>query len=106
MIKVSHITKVLGKPTTLNNLFYCCQSLESIDLSPLNSENVQDINSMFSYCLSLKEVNLKQIHTEKIVNLRDAFLNCKSLVNIISDGLNWGNVKNMWANCIFTETIK
>ena len=85
-----------GKPTTLNNLFKSCSSLESVDLSPLNTENVYDICSTFAQCLSLKEINLKQIHTEKISNLRDAFWDCRSLTNLISDGLNWGKVKNMW----------
>lgn len=107
LYKVKHIDLTWlagGKPYSLSNLFKSCSSLESVDLSPLNTENVNTISSMFAQCLSLKEINLKQIHTEKITYLRDAFWDCISLTNLISDGLNWGKVKNMWGTfCMYDE---
>ena len=46
-------------------MFSYCESLESIDLSSFNTNNVIDINFMFCGCESLKKENIKIKKNEK-----------------------------------------
>ena len=50
-------------------MFYGCSSLELIDLSSFNTNNVTNMSDMFSKCSSLKKSNIK------IDNKNDKLLN-------------------------------
>ena len=43
----------------MHGMFYRCSSLQSIDLSSFNTNNVKDMSCMFSFCSSLKKENVK-----------------------------------------------
>ena len=49
----------------MNGMFGGCKSLESIDLSSFNTNNVTNIFFMFSGCESLKIENIKINKNEK-----------------------------------------
>ena len=59
----------------LNN----CSSLESIDLSSFNTNNVTDMSLMFCDCESLKSIDLSSFNTNKVTDLSYMFDNCESL---------------------------
>ena len=59
-------------------MFYDCESLESIDLSSFNSNNVSDMSSMFYGCYSLKSINY--LHLILIMLL--IWVKCLVIVNL------------------------
>ena len=44
-------------------MFYECESLTSINLSNLNTQNVTDMSHMFYVCWSLTSINLSNLNT-------------------------------------------
>ena len=47
-------------------MFYDCTSLEELDLSNFNTENVEITGCMFYNCTSLKKINLSSFNTNKV----------------------------------------
>ena len=47
----------------MNSMFSGCSSLETIDLSPLNTSLVTSMEFMFGLCNSLKSIDLSVIDT-------------------------------------------
>ena len=43
----------------MNNMFYNCQSLTSLDLSGWDTSNVTDMDWMFADCKNLKTIRMK-----------------------------------------------
>ena len=57
-------------------MFYGCSSLNELNLSNFNTDNVTDMESMFSLCSSLKELNLSNFNTNKVTNMGSMFSGC------------------------------
>ena len=55
--------------TKTNCMFMWCSSLNSIDLSNFNSNNVINMASMFSGCSSLTKINLSNFNTNNVKNM-------------------------------------
>ena len=49
------------KYNSLNNMFYGCTLLSSINLSNFDTTNVTEMNNMFYACCSLNSINLSNI---------------------------------------------
>ena len=64
-------------------MFRNCYSLESIDLSNLNTSNVQTMVGMFENCGKLTSLNLSNFDTRKIRYMNSVFNNCTSLSSLI-----------------------
>jgi surface protein len=47
----------------MSYMFNGCNSLENIDLSNFNTENITSMNSMFYGCNSIKDLNLSYFIT-------------------------------------------
>ena len=60
-------------------MFLFCESLESIDLSSFNTNNVTNMSGMFSVCESLKSIDLSSFNTNNVTDMSCMFLGCKSL---------------------------
>ncbi len=60
-------------------MFYTCTSLESINLSSFNTNNVKNMSYMFSCCNSLKSINLSSFKINNNTKIECMFINCKSL---------------------------
>ena len=67
--------KIVG----LINTFSGCSSLESVDLSGFNAENLDNISSMFQNNTSLKYVNISTWNPKKMNKMVNTFSNCTSL---------------------------
>ena len=66
----------------ITDMIYCfsgCKSLEYIDFTNFNSENLESLYYMFEDCHLLKSLDLSNFNTEKIRDMGDAFKGCKSL---------------------------
>jgi len=60
-------------------MFWECSSLESIDLSSFNTNNVTNMSYMFCYCSSLKSLDLSSFNTNNVTNMSYMFDGCSSL---------------------------
>ena len=54
--------------TNMQNMFFYCTSLQSIDLSSFNTSNVTTMSSMFNYCYSLQSIDLSLSNLNSITN--------------------------------------
>ena len=61
----------------MSYMFNGCNSLENIDLSNFNTENITSMNSMFYGCNSIKDLNLSYFITRNSTKLDDLFTNAK-----------------------------
>ena len=66
-------------------MFYNCKSLDEIDLSHFNTENVTNMNGMFEKCESLKKVDITNFNFQNVDDMDNMFEGCKllELENII-----------------------
>jgi len=81
--------------TSISHMFSFCSSLESIDLSSFNTNNVTDMRSMFCGCSSLKSIDLSSFNTNNVTNMSCMFCECSSLKSIDLSSFNTNNVTDM-----------
>ena len=65
--------------TEMFGMFYSCSSLTSLDLSYFDTSQVIDMGYMFSYCSSLTSLNLSNFNTSKISFIYEMFSNSNNL---------------------------
>ena len=99
---LTNLTEISGienldtsRVTDMNNMFYECSSLSSIDLSNFNTSNVTDMNRMFSSCSSLSSIDLSGLNTSNVTDMSVMFYNCTGLTSLDLSGLNTSNVTDM-----------
>jgi len=63
----------------MDSMFQNSYSLESLDLSNFNTENVESMKNMFYNCYSLKSLDLSNFNTIKANSINEMFTNCSSL---------------------------
>ena len=63
-------------------MFSDCSSLESIDLSGLNTSKVKSADHMLYGCSNLKSIDLSGLDTSQVTNMDSMFYNCASLKTI------------------------
>ncbi|MBO7466586.1 MAG: BspA family leucine-rich repeat surface protein, partial [Bacteroidaceae bacterium] len=119
----------------MNDMFYDCSKLESLDLSHFNTGMLEEATYMFSGCSNLKSLNVSNWDTKNVTNVGGMFRNCSSIEAIdlsawntqnlrsassmfegctslkVVDLSNWnanhniGNFNDMFANCTELTTI-
>ena len=63
-------------------MFYCCYSLEFIDISHFNTFKCKKINNLFDTCVSLKEIKgIENLNIDNIEDHTDIFLNCENFMS-------------------------
>ena len=60
------------------DMFYDCQSLETLDLSGWNVSNVNDMSYMFKNCKNLKYLDLSGWDTSNVMDVSGMFYHCPS----------------------------
>jgi len=83
------------KLTSLTTMFYMCNSIVSLDLSHLDTSNVQYMNEMFRDCSSLVSLDLSNFNTSNVQFMIYMFGDCSSLASLDLSSFNTSNVKNM-----------
>ena len=94
--------------TNTRRMFKNCQSLESIDLSSFNTNNVTNMSSMFNECSSLRSIDLFSFNTNNVTNMEYMFFKCSSLESIDLSSFNINNVTNMYemfAGCTSLKSL-
>ena len=57
-------------------MFYECSSLEELNLSNFNTNNVNDMSYIFYECSTLKDLNISNFNTDMAVIIGDMFEGC------------------------------
>jgi surface protein len=80
----------------MSGLFKGCSSLKGIDVSPLDTANVEDMSEMFHNCSSLTELDLSSFVTDKNRYLYWMFDNCSSLIRLDISSFSTANLAEYW----------
>ena len=59
--------------TTMEEMFYCCESLTQLNVSNFNTANVVYMNGMFERCESLTQLNVRNFNTSNVEDMGKMF---------------------------------
>ena len=100
--EMRHLQSVTGlsylktdEVTNMNNMFYKCSSLTSLNLSGLNTAKVTNMDGMFEDCSNLQSLDLSGFNTAKVTTMQGMFHNCSNLQSLDLSGFNTANVTEM-----------
>ena len=80
---------------TMNDMFFECSSLTSLDLSSFDTSNVKGMSSMFANCTSLTSLDLSSFDTSNVRWMRFMFVECSSLISLDLNNFDTSNVQAM-----------
>ena len=83
-----------GLTTNMSSMFIGCK-VSSLDVSSLNTENVNDMQNMFCNCSNLTSLDLNNFDTSKITTLFSTFQGCSNLKELKVSNWNTSNVVDM-----------
>ena len=75
--------KTVVLPSVCRDLFLNCNQITNIDLSGVDSSDVETINSMFLGCSSLENVDLSSFDTSKVYDMSALFDDCYNLQRVV-----------------------
>ena len=106
MLYKSHVTKITFEkgfkfPEDSSRLFMGCRSLESINLSGVDTSDVKNMEQMFCACDILKKVDLSNFDFTNVTNMRGMFWSCRNLRKVVFTDLYLPNVEDM--SLMFSE---
>ena len=81
--------------TSMLGMFYCCESLTSLDLSHFNTANVTNMSCLFVDCKSLTSLDLSHFNTANVADMSCMFRGCQSLTSLDLSSFITRNVTNM-----------
>ena len=81
--------------STARSMFLDCRSLESLDLSGLDTSSATGMSSMFSGCSSLESLDLSGFVTSSVVGMSGMFRGCSSLESLDLSGLDTSSATDM-----------
>ena len=81
--------------TDMNDMFYGCSSLTSLNLTGFDTSNVTNMAYMFSGCSNLTSLNLTDFDTSNVTGMSYMFSRCGSLTSLDLTGFDTSNVRNM-----------
>ena len=89
-------------------MFSGCMSLESLDLSSLDTSNVEDMCCMFESCMMLTDLDLSDFDTRWVQDMSFMFSECYSLRSVNLSSFNTTRVEDMcgmFINCFSLEKL-
>ena len=96
--KISHIERLdTSKVTDMNDMFYDCYHLTSLDVTGFDTSNVTDMSGMFENCSALKSLDVTGFDTSKVTNMSRMFNKCERLKSLDVTGFDTSNVTDMSA---------
>lgn len=91
--------------TNMANMFSNCSSLVSLDLSSFNTSQVIDMHEMFLHCNRLTQLDLSSFNTSKVTDMSGMFYDCSRLVSLDLGGFNTSQVTKMEDMFIFCHAL-
>ena len=94
--KVSKINITIDyQVKSINQLFYFCENIESINFKKFSRNNINNMSLMFFACYSLKEINFTKFNTDNVIDMSYMFRHCLSLKKLDLSKFNTENVVYM-----------
>lgn len=84
-----------GNVESFNGMFFCCNKLKELNLLNLDTTKAVDIGCMFWNCSSLVELDLSSFSTELVQSMHHMFWNCRNLRTVDLSSFSTVNVKDM-----------
>ena len=81
--------------TNLSRYFQGCDSLQTVDLTEVDSSKVTNMSEMFAECMSLTSVKLSGLDTSNVTDMGAMFFLCSSLTNLDLSTFDTSNVTSM-----------
>lgn len=88
-----------SRVTDMSGMFYCCESLEELDVTSFDTGNVTNMGSMFDFCGRLTRLDLSSFDTRRVSNMAGMFSGCRKLEYLDLSGFDTSHVTNM--DCMF-----
>ncbi|MBQ5982404.1 MAG: C10 family peptidase, partial [Prevotella sp.] len=66
----------------MSEMFWGCESLESIDMSHFDTPKVEKMSHMFCGCSNLRSLDLSHFDTSRVTDMASMFYNCSSLTSL------------------------
>ena len=92
--------------TIMSGMFYGCNSLTSLDLSNFNTSQVTGMRDMFGYCRSLTSLNLTDFDTNKVTDMGYMFYFCSQLIELNLTNFNTKLVTDMASMFAYCNNLK
>jgi len=81
--------------TNMNNMFYDCSGLTSLDLSGFKTDNVTDMGGMFDGCSGLTSLDVTGFKTDNVTNMYSMFSGCSGLTSLDVTGFKTDKVTSV-----------
>ena len=94
--------------TVMRDMFYGCESLQTLDVSSFDTSEVTEMQGMFGACFSLQTLDLSNFDTAKVTNMRGMFEHCKSLQTLNLQSFDTSHVTataRMFQKCDLLKTL-
>ena len=92
--------------TSMQGMFYNCESLTSLDLSSFDTSKVKDMSWMFYNCESLPSLDLSSFNTSKVKDMSFMFRSCSKLEIFDLSSFNTYTVNNMGGMFTYCYALK
>ena len=105
-IDLSHFNT--SKVKIFSGMFYSCAALTSLDLSSFETSAATKMGSMFGHCYSLTDLDLSNFNTENVTDMAGMFIRCDALETLDISSFNTGNVTDMGSmfnSCAVLKTL-
>ena len=97
--KLTAITGIINLKTSnvtnMQDMFYGCSGLTSLDVSGFKTDNVTSMYNMFSGCSGLTSLDLSNFNTVNVTNMDTMFGGCSGLTSLDLSNFNTSNVTDM-----------
>lgn len=80
--------------TTMKNMFYVCNNLESLNLSSFNTSKVTNMQT-FLYSNKIKSLDLSSFDTSNVTNMEQMIAMCDNITSLDISNFNTSKVTNM-----------
>ena len=80
---------------SFSGMFFCCNKVKELNLLNFNTEKAVDMSCMFWNCSSLVELDLSSFSTELVQRMHHMFWNCRNLRTVDLSSFSTENVKDM-----------
>ena len=97
---LSSVSDIPEATESMNNCFYSCKNLNSINVL---SSNIRYADGAFNQCSSLQSINGPGFNDLRACY--DMFNNCLSLVSITNLHINSENMANIFGNCVQLQNV-
>ena len=87
--------------TRIDGMFYNCQDITSLDLTPITFGTLTSMANTFNMCINMRTLNLSHLSTENVTNMNFLFLNCNNLQELDISSFDFTNVE--YYNDAFTS---